>query len=287
MRYAFIKDHRQEFAVKPMCRVLRVQKSGFYKWLANPESRRRQEDEKLLGEIRHFFNDSDSTYGSPRIHEDLREAGFRCGRKRVERLMREDGLVAERTYKRRRHRYFKPSVVSPNLLKQDFAAEGPNEKWVTDITLIRTCEGWLYLAVVEDLFSRMVVGWSMQATMTRDLVLDAVLMAVWKRRPKGDVLIHSDQGSQYGAEAWKRFCDDHGLVVSMSRRGNCHDNAAMESFNGTLKKERVRGRVYLTRNEARSDIFDYIEMFYNPKRRHSYLGNVSPMKFEELRKLAV
>ena len=287
MRYAFIRDHRQEFPVNPMCRILKVQKSGFYKWLAVPESRRRQEDKKLLGEIRHFFRDSDSTYGSPRIHEDLREAGFRCGRKRVERLMREDGLVAERTYKRRRHRYFKPSVVSPNLLKQDFAAEGPNEKWVTDITLIRTCEGWLYLAVVEDLFSRMVVGWSMQATMTRDLVLDAVLMAVWKRRPKGDVLIHSDQGSQYGAEAWNRFCDDHGLVVSMSRRGNCHDNAAMESFNGTLKKERVRDRVYLTRNEARADIFDYIEMFYNPKRRHSYLGNVSPMKFEELRKLTV
>lgn len=287
MRYAFIRDHRQEFSVQPMCRILKVQRSGFYKWLAVPESSREQEDKKLLGEIRHFFKDSDSTYGSPRICEDLREAGFRCGEKRVARLMREDGLVAERTYKRRRHRYFKPSVVSPNLLKRDFAADGPNEKWVTDITSIRTSEGWLYLAVVEDLFSRMVVGWSLQATMTRDLVLDAVLMAVWRRRPTGEVLIHSDQGSQYGAEAWTRFCDDHGLVVSMSRRGNCHDNAAMESFNGTLKKERVRGRVYPTRKEARGDIFDYIEMFYNPRRRHSYLGNVSPMKFEELRKLAV
>jgi putative transposase len=287
VRYAFIRDHRQEFRVQPMCRVLKVQRSGFYKWLFAPKSPRRQEDEKLLGEIRHFFRDSDSTYGSPRIHLDLQDAGFRCAEKRVARLMRQDGLRAERTYKRRRYRYFKPSVTSPNLLKRDFSAGAPNEKWVTDITQVRTHEGWLYLAIVEDLFSRMVVGWSMQASMSKDLVLDAVLMAVWKRRPKGDVLIHSDQGSQYGSEAWKKFCQDHGLVPSMSRRGNCHDNAAMESFNGTFKKERVRGRIYATRSEGKADTFEYIEMFYNPKRRHSYLGNVSPMKFEELRKLEV
>jgi putative transposase len=287
VRYAFIKDHQHEFRVKPMCRVLKVQRSGFYKWLLAPQSDRELDDAKLLTEIRRSFEDSDSAYGSPRIHLDLRDAGYRCGRKRVARLMRRNNLKALRTYKQRRRRYFKPSILSPNLLGQKFSAEAPNEKWVTDITQVRTHEGWLYVAIVEDLFSRMVVGWSMQATMSRDLVLDAVLMAVWKRRPQGDVLIHSDQGSQYGSEAWKRFCQDHGLVPSMSRRGNCYDNAAMESFNGTLKKERVRGRVYETRNEGKADIFEYIEMFYNPKRRHSYLGNVSPMKFEELKKLAV
>lgn len=287
MRYAFIKDHQREFPVKPMCRALKVQRSGFYKWLQAPKSGRELEDAKLLAEIRRSFEDSDAAYGSPRIHLDLRDAGFRCGRKRVARLMSRNGLRALRTYKQRRRRYFKPSVVSPNLLKQDFSATAPNEKWVTDITQVRTHEGWLYLAIVEDLFSRMVVGWSMQASMSKDLVLDAVLMAVWKRRPQGDVVIHSDQGSQYGSEAWKKFCQDHGLVPSMSRRGNCYDNAAMESFNGTFKKERVRGRVYGTRSEAKADAFEYIEMFYNPKRRHSYLGNISPAKFEELQKQAV
>jgi len=283
MRYAFIKDHKTEFRIGSMCRVLKVQRSGFYKWLLTPKSNRHLEDEKLLVEIKHFFGESDSNYGSPRIHRDLREAGVRCSKKRVERLMRLGNLRAIRTYKQRHRRYFKPSVLSPNLLERQFSAEAPNEKWVTDITQVRTHEGWLYIAIVEDLFSRMVVGWSMQSSMGKDLVLDAVLMAVWKRRPHKDVLIHSDQGSQYGSDAWKRFCNDHGLVTSMSRRGNCYDNAAMESFNGTLKKERVRGRIYGTRNEAKTDIFDYIEMFYNPKRRHSYLGNVSPMKFEELK----
>lgn len=283
MRYAFIKEHRREFRVRSMCRVLRVVPSGFYKWLLSPKSRRQQDDEKLLVEIRHFFKESDSSYGSPRIHDDLSDIGIHCGRKRVERLMRLDKLRAIRTYKRKYQRYLKPSVLSPNLLEGRFQAESPNEKWVTDITQVRTHEGWLYIAIVEDLFSRMVVGWSMQSNMGRDLVLDAVLMAVWKRRPHKDVLIHSDQGSQYGSDAWKRFCEDHGLVTSMSRRGNCYDNAAMESFNGTLKKERVRGKIYGTRNEARADIFDYIELFYNPRRRHSYLGNVSPVKFEELR----
>ena len=287
MRYAFIRDHKGEFRVLSMCRVLRVQRSGFYKWLLTPKSPRCSEDEKLLVEIKHFFKESDDSYGSPRIHTDLRGSGIRCSRKRVERLMRLGKLRAIRTYKQRRMRYFKPSVVSPNLLERRFSAESPNEKWVTDITQVRTYEGWLYVAIVEDLFSRRVVGWSMQSNMGKDLVLDAVLMAVWRRRPHKDVLIHSDQGSQYGSDAWLRFCEDHGLVTSMSRRGNCHDNAAMESFNGTLKKERVRGRIYGTRNEARADIFDYIEMFYNPKRRHSYLGNVSPMKFEELTKQAV
>jgi putative transposase len=287
VRYAFIKEHSQEFRVKPMCRVLKVQRSGFYKWMLSPKSDREVQDEKLLEEIRRSFEDSDSAYGSPRIHLDLRDAGYRCGRKRVARLMRRNNLKALRTYKQRRRRYLKPSITSPNLLKQNFSAESPNEKWVTDITQVRTHEGWLYVAIVEDLYSRMVVGWSMQANMSKDLVLDAILMAVWKRRPQGDVLIHSDQGSQYGSEVWRKFCHDHGLIPSMSRRGNCYDNAAMESFNSTYKKEKVRGRTYWTRSEAKAEAFEYIEMFYNPKRRHSYLGNISPVQFEELRKQAV
>lgn len=282
MRYAFIKEHTVEFRVSSMCRVLRVQRSGFYKWLLKPKSERQLADEKLMGEIRHFFAESDESYGSPRIHRDLQESGIRCGRKRVERLMRQDKLRAARAYKQRRWRLSKPATLSPNRLNREFSANVPNEKWVTDITQIRTYEGWLYVAIVEDLFSRMVVGWSMQSTMSKDLVLDAILMAVWKRRPKKDVLIHSDQGSQYGSDAWIRFCEDHGLLPSMSRRGNCYDNAALESFNGTLKKERVRGKIYRTRAEAKADIFEYIELFYNPKRRHSYIGYMSPMKFEEL-----
>lgn len=282
MRYAFIKDHTLEFRIVPMCRALKVHRSGYYKWLLAPKSKRQIEDEKLTAEIGHFFRESEESYGSPRIHRDLLESGIRCGRKRVERLMRKCKWKAARTYKQRRWRRLKPSTVSPNLLDRDFSATTPNEKWVTDITQVQTYEGWLYIAIVEDLFSRKVVGWSMQSTMKKDLVLDAILMAVWKRRPKRDVLVHSDQGSQYGSDAWIRFCEDHGLVPSMSRRGNCYDNAAMESFNGTLKKERVRGKIYRTRNEARTDIFEYIEFFYNPKRRHSYLGYQSPDKFEEL-----
>lgn len=267
-----------------MCRVLKVHKSGYYKWLLTPKSKRQLEDEKIIKEIRHFFIESDSSYGSPRIHSDLQDIGILCGEKRVARLMKKEGLVAVRSYKRKYQRYLKPSVLSPNLLKQDFTAQNPNERWVTDITHVRTHEGWLYVAIVEDLFSRMVVGWSMQSTMKKDLVLDAILMAVWRRRPKFDVVIHSDQGSQYGSDAWIKFCKDHKLVPSMSRRGNCYDNAAMESFNGTLKKERIRGRIYPTRGEAKADIFEYIEIFYNPKRKHSYLGNKSPMQFENERK---
>jgi len=264
-----------------MCEVLKVHRSGYYKWLKIPKSNRELEDEKIFDEIEYFFRESDENYGSPRVFFDLKEMGMRIGRKRVERLMRKNKLRASRKYKRKRFIYGKPSIVYPNLLQQDFSAKVANERWVTDITQIRTFEGWLYLAIIEDLFSRMVVGWSMQASMKTDLVLDAILMAVWRRRPAKDVIIHSDQGGQYTSDSWQRFCRDHGLIPSMSRRGNCFDNATVESFNSTLKKERIRGKIYKTRNEARAEIFDYIEMFYNPKRRHSYIGNISPLKFEE------
>jgi putative transposase len=263
-----------------MCRVLRVQRSGFYAWLKQPLSTRARNDERLVGLIRQFWLASGGAYGSPRIHDDFIEAGERIGRKRVERLMREHGIRALSAIKRRRYRGGKPAVVAPNRLQQQFAVQQPDRVWVTDITYIRTHEGWLYLAVVVDLYSRRVIGWSMKPTLARELALDALLMAVWRRRPKQPVIVHSDQGVQYGSEDWARFCNAHNLRVSMSRRGNCFDNAAAESFFGSLKKERVRNRIYRTREEARSDLFDYIEAFYNRTRRHSHIGGVSPCDYE-------
>jgi len=174
-----------------------------------------------------------------------------------------------------------PSIVAPNRLKRQFSVDGPDKAWVTDITYIRTWQGWLYLAVVLDLYSRRVVGWSMKPSLAKELVLDAIVMAVWRRRPNKGLLIHSDQGSQYSSDDFQRFCRGHHLEPSMSRRANCWDNAVAESFFGSLKKERNRKRIYRTRREAKADLFDYIEMFYNRTRRHSYLGGVSPEAFEQ------
>ena len=223
---------------------------------------------------------SGKIYGSPRVYKDLREIGECCGKKRVERLMKQDGLKALIGYKKPRVKYGKPSVVVPNKIEQNFNFKRPDEAWVTDITYIRTYEGWLYLAAVMDLYSRMIVGWSMKSTLHRDLVLDALLMAVWRRKPENSVIVHSDQGSQYGSDDWMRFCKEHGLDPSMSRRGNCYDNAVAESFFSSLKKERIRRRIYSTRYDAKSDVFDYIELFYNSRRRHSYLDYVSPQEYE-------
>lgn len=263
-----------------MCRVLRVHRSGYYAWLKKPLSERAKEDKRLLELIKASYAASGCSYGSPRIFLDLREAGEICGRHRVARIMRKSRLKAIRSYKRPRYVAGRPSVVIPNRLKREFSVDRPDRTWVTDLTYIRTWQGWLYLAVVMDLFSRKIVGWSMKPTLARDLVLDAILMAVWRRKPKRLVLIHSDQGPQYGSDDWHRFCRDHDLEPSMSRRGNCWDNAVAESFFSSLKKERVRRKIYRTRDEARVDLFDYIEMFYNPKRRHSHIGGISPEAFE-------
>lgn len=263
-----------------MCRVLRVHRSGYYAWLKTPKSDRAVEDERLLCRIKASYAASGCVYGSPRIFLDLREEGETCGIHRVERIMKQSKIKAIRGYKRHRYVRGEPSVLVPNHLQREFTVDQPNRVWVTDFTYIRTWQGWLYLAAVMDLYSRKIVGWSMKARMTGDLVLDAILMAVWRRRPDPDILVHSDQGSQYGSDDWHRFCRDHGLRPSMSRRGNCWDNAVAESFFSSLKVERVRGRIYPTRDEARADLFDYIELFYNPKRRHSYVGGVSPEAFE-------
>jgi putative transposase len=263
-----------------MCQILGVARSGFYAWIHVPLSARAIENERLLELIQESYVASGRIYGSPRIFLDLREAGEYVGHNRVARIMRANGIRAIRGYKAPRYFTSVPSVIAPNLLNRQFTVERPDSAWVTDITYIRTWEGWLYLAVVMDLHSRMIIGWSMQPTLVRDLVLDALLMAVWKRKPKQPVIMHSDQGSQYGSDDWIRFCKSHKLDPSMSRRGNCWDNAVAESFFSSLKKERIRRKVYRTRDLAKADIFEYIEMFYNRTRRHSHLGGVSPEAFE-------
>lgn len=265
-----------------MCRILGVSKSGYYDWLNRPISNWERENRRLLDLIRDSYEASGQIYGSPRIFFDLREAGEKCSRNRIARLMKVHKIRAQRGYKTRRQTYFKPAIAAPNRLKQQFNVKNRDVAWVTDITYIRTYEGWLYLAVVMDLYSRKIIGWSMKSTLAKEIVLDAILMSVWRRKPKCEVIIHSDQGSQYGSDDWKRFCTTHNLIPSMSRRGNCYDNAAVESFFGSLKKEKIRRYIYKTREEAKAEIFDYIEVFYNRARRHKHLGQISPEAFESI-----
>jgi len=265
-----------------MCRTLKVHRSGYYAWKAQPQSQRALEDARLLPEIKQSYADSQGIYGSPRVHRDLREAGFLCSEKRVARLMREAKLKSVRGYRRPRYKASKPSLVSPNRLAQQFDVSRPDEAWVTDITQIRTYEGWLYVAVVVDLYSRAVVGWSMKSNIRTEVVLDAMLMAKWRRQPNTPVIIHSDQGSQFGSDEFSRWCRENQFITSMSRRGNCYDNAVAESFFSNLKKEKIKNQIYNTKEEAKAEVFDYIEVFYNRKRRHSYLNQLSPMAFEAL-----
>lgn len=281
--YAFIKAHGKEFSTQAMCRVLGVAPSGYYDWLKHPLSNRAIEDRRLLRLIRASFTASHGIYGAPRVFLDLREAGETCSKHRVARLMRENNLRALHGYRTRRWSVGKPTVLIPNLLQRQFTATQPNRAWVTDITYIRTWQGWLYLAVVMDLFSRKVVGWSAGPTIHRELVLNAVLAAVRRRRPRG-TLIHSDQGTQYGSDAWRRFCRANHLEPSMSRKGNGWDNAVAESFFSSLKKERIKKQIYKARALALADIADYIDTFYNPTRRHSHIGGVSPDQFEAAHK---
>ena len=284
MRYGFIERHRSIWPVASMCRVLEVSRSGFHDWHRRAPCARALENERLTARIRSFFELSHRTYGSPRIWRDLVEAGEAIGENLVARLMRAARLRARLRPRRWPiDRGPRPEhAIAPNTLDRDFQAPAPNQKWVADFTYIDTAEGWLYLAVVLDLFSRRVVGWSMSASMTAQLVMDALVMALWRRDRPHKLLHHSDQGSQYSAEDFQRLLAHHGIECSMSGKGDCWDNAAMESFFSTLKMERVHPRPrYLTRDEARADVFDYIERFYNPQRRHSTLGHISPIQFEQ------
>jgi putative transposase len=259
-----------------------VHPSGYYAWKRHPVSEKMRDDQRLLGLLKQAWLESGCVYGYRKLTLDMRDLGERCGKHRVARLLQREGIRSQTGYRRRSAGYGgKPTVVAPNHLNRQFTPDGPNQSWVTDITYIRTHEGWLYLAVVLDLYSRQVVGWSMGSRIDTELVLNALLMALWRRQPKDTVLVHSDQGCQFTGHDWQGFLRDHNLRISMSRRGNCHDNAVAESFFQLLKRERIRRQIYPTRQDARADVFHYIEMFYNPKRRHNTSGGVSPVEFEK------
>ena len=279
--FAFIAKHRGVWPVSWMCEALGVSRSGFHAWLTRSPSARARANAVLTERIRASFLLSDRTYGARRVWHDMLEEGFSCGLHRVERLMRLHGLRARPRRRQLPKDAGARSVIAPNVLERDFEADRPNRKWVADFTYIWTAEGWLYLAVVLDLFARRVVGWSMKNAMTADLVADALVMAIWRRGKPDELLHHSDQGSQYTSEQFQRLMADHGITCSMSRSGNVWDNAAMESFFSSLKTERTARKVYRTRDQARADLFDYIERFYNPRRRHSTLDYLSPMAYEK------
>jgi putative transposase len=282
MKFVFIAKHRTIWPVAWLCNALGVSRSGFHAWLNRAPSARSRSDEMLGQRVKASFVASDRTYGARRVWHDLLADGLACGLHRIERLMQLQALRA-RPRRRRLPRdegdRQMPSIP-PNILGRQFDAERPNQKWIADFTYIWTAEGWLYVSAVIDLFSRRVVGWSMSATMTAQLVADALLMAVWRRGKPRELLHHSDQGSQYSSEQFQRVMADSGIVCSMSRSGNVWDNAAMESFFSSLKTERTVRKIYRTRNEAKADVFDYIERFYNAIRRHSTIGYLSPVEFE-------
>src|SRR5215813_3767959 len=282
VKFGFIAKHRGIWPAAWLCEALGVSRGGFYAWLTRPRSQRSRSDEELGAKVRASFVASDRTYGTRRVWKDMLAEGLSCGLNRIERLMRLQALKA-----RPRRRRLPPDLgerqataVAANVLERTFDASAPNRKWIADFTYVWTAEGWLYVAAVIDLFSRRVVGWSMRAAMTAQLVTDALVMAIWRRGKPDALLHHSDRGSQYTSEQFQKLMADHGVVYSMSRSGNVWDNAAMESFFSSLKTERTGRKTYRTRDEARADVFDYIERFYNAKRRHSTIGYLSPMEFE-------
>ena len=259
-----------------------VSRSGFHAWLTRTPSARSRSDEVIGARVRASFLGSDRTYGARRVWHDVLADGISCGLHKIERLMCQQALRARPRRRGLPKDIGERSIIAGNVLARQFAADGPNKKWVADFTYIWTVEGWLYVAAVIDLFSRRVVGWSMKADMTAQLVTDALMMAIWRRGKPDAVLHHSDQGSQYTSEQFQRLMTDHGVTCSMSRSGNCWDNAAMESFFSSLKTERIARKTYRTMDQARANVFNYIERFYNPTRRHSTLGYPSPMDFEKI-----
>ena len=281
MRFGFIQTEKATYPVRVLCRTLKVSTSGFYAWCKRGRSNRAKKDAALRVHILAAHAASHKTYGSPRIHEDLKTAGENVGRKRVARLMRDEGIEGQR---KRRFRVTTDSrhshPVAANKLNRDFTVSAPDKVWVSDITYIWTREGWMYLAAILDLFSRRVVGWSMEPYIDRTLALDALGMALRTRRPEPGLLHHSDRGVQYASGDYQKLLAEHGIDCSMSRKGDCWDNAVAESFFSTLKAERVHRVDYITRSQARASVFEYIEAFYNPRRRHSVLGYVSPVQHE-------
>ncbi len=282
MRFAFIAKHRSIWPVVWLCKALDVSRSGFHAWMNRTPAKRTLENDVIARVVRQSFIASDRTYGARRVRHDVLAEGFNCGLHRIERLMQVNALKA-----RPRRRYLPPdtgerrrSAIAPNVLDRQFHASAPNTKWIADFTYIWTAECWLYVSAVIDLFSRRVVGWSMSTSMTAQLVADALVMAIWRRGKPDALLHHSDQGSQYTSEQFSTLMAENGVACSMSRSGNVWDNAAMESFFSSMKTERTARKTYRTRSQAKADVFDYIERFYNPIRRHSTLGYISPIEFE-------
>jgi putative transposase len=288
VKFVFIAAEKAVYPVGVLCDVLGVSRSGYYAWSGRPEPARATSDAQLKAQIAVVHEKSRSTYGSPRVHAELRGKGVRVGKKRIERLMREDGIKARQ---KRRFRHTTDSnhthPIAPNVLGRQFTVTVPNKVWVTDVTYIATDEGWLYLAAILDLFSRRVVGWATSATNDRALALDALELALRARRPAAGLLHHSDRGSPYASEDYREALRKRGLVASMSRSGDCWDNAVAESFFATLKTELVDHERYPTRAAAMASIGDYVERFYNPARLHSHLGYKSPIEFELKRQIAV
>jgi putative transposase len=281
VRFQFVEAHHEEYDVQIMCDVLDVSRSGYYAWRTRPASPREVADAEFTKEIERVFYDSWQTYGYESIWRVLQEEGIPCGKHRVRRLMRQAGLVVKQTKRYKHTTEANPDhMPAPNILQGDFEAARPDAKWCADITYIPTQEGWLYLAVILDLFSRRIVGWAMSKRMTQQLVCTALEMALRQRQPVEPLIHHSDRGSQYTSDAYQELLATHDITPSMSGRGNCYDNAPVESFFGTLKTELVHHTVYRTRQDARTDIFFYIEGFYNRKRRHTALDHLSPADFE-------
>ena len=281
MKFRFIEEHRESHEVGLMCRVLEVSRSGYYAWTGRPPSRRAETSARLVDQIRVVHAESRQLYGAPRVHAELADRGESCGRKRVARLMRQAGIQARTVRKFRvttqsSHQW----PIAPNLLGRRFTATAPNRVWLADITYVRTSEGWLYLAAIVDVFSRYVVGWAMGDNLEGDLAVRALKMAFAHRRPASGLIHHSDRGTQYACNAYRKLLAQHGAKVSMSRKGDCWDNAPMESFFHTLKGELVTLVTFRTRAEAVREIFEYVEAFYNRRRRHSAIGYLSPAEFE-------
>jgi transposase InsO family protein len=281
MKYRFIQDHRKEHRISRLCSVLAVSTSGYYAWQRRPESPRRQANHRLLTHIHAFHRASRGIYGSPRIHQDLVAAGESCGVHRVARLMRRHGIQSKMARK------FvittdsrNTAAPAPDRLQRQFDVAAPNVAWVTDTTFIATRQGWMYLAVVLDLYSRQLIGWAMSQRNNSPLVEDALTMAIQRRAAPRDVIVHSDQGSTYASGSYQQLMAEHGLQCSMSRKGECLDNAVAESFFGTLKTELTNHEDYWTRTAARQSLFEYMEVFYNRQRRHSYLNYLTPVEYE-------
>jgi len=281
MKYWFIDQHCSLYGVQKMCRVLEVSRSGYYGWKRQPQGKRQKENEQILMEIRESHKNSRRAYGSPRITEDLQANGTKCGENRVARLMKNNGIVGKAKKKFKATTNSRHNLpIAENVLNQNFTAKEPNTVWVSDITYVPTLEGWLYLVVILDLFSRQVVGWAMSDRLTSGFVVKALYQAIGRRQPSSGCILHSDRGVQYASSDFRDTLKAFGFIQSMSRKGNCYDNAVAESFFHTLKTEHVYEYRYETRAEARQSIFDYIEMFYNRQRRHSALGYRSPASYE-------